>query len=178
MKRLFFLTSMFVLLMQGVLPADDLFQLFWRGTYYVNNSSGHIVAVSFSEQNIVNKIARDNGLNPADLVFVYRPRKQDAAVVRKDGAFVANIVHMEYTFTDVDNPSRSVTVRHALLFDDSHQDALGSFMGLELRTFNSSGALTGDRLVGTVIYAKSELSAAFSAHVTTGSRIIDRTNAP
>jgi hypothetical protein len=178
MKRLFILTSILVLVMQGTLRADELFQLFWRGTYYTTNASGHIIAISFSEQNIVSKVARDNGLNPADLVFVYRPRKQDTAVVRKDGAFVADIVHMEYTFTDVENPNRSVTVRHALLFDNSHQDALGSFMGLELRTFNSSGGLTGDRLVGTVIYGKPELPAAFSAHVTTGPRIIDRTNTP
>ncbi|HZR19614.1 MAG TPA: hypothetical protein VFE51_20180 [Verrucomicrobiae bacterium] len=158
--------------------ADDLFRLFWRGTYYTKNSTGHIVAVSFSESAIVNQVAQSAGMDPSQLVFVYRPNKRDAAVVQNNGAFVASVFQMQDTFTDVTNPSGSVTVRHALLTDQSHDTALGSFFGLELRTLNSSGGLVGDSLTGTVLYSKSDLGAVFSAQVSTGGRLVDTTNAP
>src|SRR6266436_1619405 len=82
------------------LRADDLFQLSWHGTYYAKDSSGHIVAVRFTEQDLVNQVAQNNGLDPSQLVFVYRPNKRDTAVVRSNGAFVATVFEMQFTFTD------------------------------------------------------------------------------
>ena len=158
--------------------ADDLFQLFWRGTYYAKNSTGHIVAVGFSEQDLVNQVAQSTGMDPSQLVLVYRPQKRDVAVVQNNGAFVTSVMQMQNTYTDVNNPSGSVTVRHALLTDQSHSDPLGSFFGLEVRTLNSGGGLVSDSLVGTVLYSKSDLGAVYSAKVTTGGRIADTTNAP
>jgi hypothetical protein len=158
--------------------ADDLFQLFWRGTYYTKNSTGHIVAVGFSEQTVINQVAQSTGINPGNLVFVYRPNKRDVAVVQSNGALVASIVQMQATYTDVVNPSGNVVVRHALLNDQTHSVALGSFFGLELRTFNSSGALVNDSLIGTVLYSKSEVPGVFGAQVSTGARVVDTTNAP
>jgi len=158
--------------------ADDLFQLFWRGTYYTTNSTGHIIAVGFSEQDFVNQVAQNNGLDASQLLFVYRPRKRDAAVVRSNGAFVAEVFQMQVTFTDVDNPSNTVTVRHALLFDQTHQAAVGSFFGLELGPHNASGGLVSDNLIGTVLYSNPDLNAVLGAHVSTGARIVDMTNAP
>jgi hypothetical protein len=160
------------------LHADDLFQLFWRGTYYTTNSTGHIVAFRFSEQDVINKIAQRTGLDAGNLVFVYRPRKRDAAVVQNNGAPVASIVQMRDTFTDVVNPNGTVVVRHALLTDQSHDLPIGSFLGLELRTLNSTGGLVNDNLVGTVLYSKSEIPGVFGAQVSTGNRIVDRTNSP
>jgi hypothetical protein len=156
--------------------ADDLFQLFWRGTYYAKNDTGHIVARQFTEQEFVNKVAQDNGLDPSSLVFVYRADKRDTAVVRaSDGAFIADVIQMEFTFTDIDNPTGAVTVRHALLFDEYHQDALGSFFGVEVRTRTAGGALSNDSLTGTAIYSKSDSGTVYSVRLSTGRRIVDKT---
>lgn len=158
--------------------ADDLFQLFWRGYVYTKNSSGHIVAVSFTEQDFVNKVAQDNGLDPTKLIFVYRPDRRDTVVVQQDGAFVADVIQMEYTWTDIVNPSGSAIVRHALLFDEAHQAALGSFFGLETLSRDANGNLVNDSLVGTVMYSMPDLDTVYVAHVSTGSRVVDLSGAP
>jgi hypothetical protein len=158
--------------------ADDLFQLFWRGTYYTTNSTGHIVALQFTEKDFVNKVAQDNGLDPSNLIFVYRPNKRDTVVVRSNGAFVADVIQMEFTFTDVNNPTGSVTVRQALLFDEAHQDALGSWMGLELRSFNAQGGLSNDVLTGWMQYSMPEINAVFGGQAFTGKRVVDQSGAP
>src|SRR6185369_6978686 len=102
--------------------ADDLFQIFWHGTYYKNDATGHIIAINFSEREFVNKVAADNHLDPNDLVFVYRPNRHDTAVVfASNGAFVADVIQMEYNYTDVVNPTGKVIVRHALLYDEAHE---------------------------------------------------------
>jgi hypothetical protein len=159
--------------------ADDLFQLFWRGTFYTKNETGHIVAVSFTEQDFVNKVAQDNGLNASSLVFVYRPDRHDTVVVRaSDGRFIADVIQMEYAYTDVVNPTGSVIVRHALLFDEYHQAALGSFFGLEQCTRNSSGGVTADSLTGTVLYSKPDVGIVYGARIWTGQRVVDKTGTP
>ncbi len=158
--------------------ADDLFQMFWRGTYYKNDSTGHIRAITITEQDFVNKVAQDNNLNPANLVFVYRPRKHDTVVVQSNGKFVADVIQMEYNYTDVVNPAGKVVVRHALLFDEYHQAALGSFFGLEVRSVNGNGGFDSEQLVGTVLYSKPDEDTVFGASVSTGARIVDQTNAP
>jgi hypothetical protein len=152
--------------------------MFWRGTYYTKNASGRIIAVPFTEQDFVNQAARDNGIDPATCVFVYRPDKRDTAVVRLNGAFVADVIQMEYVFTDVDNPSGSVTVRQALLFDEAHQNALGSWMGIEVRTLNSFGALVNDSLSGWMQYSIPENTAVYGGQAWTGRRVVDTTNRP
>jgi len=83
---------------------------------------------------------------------------------------------MEYTFTDVVNPTGAVIVRHALLFDEYHQAALGSFFGIELATRDSSGALLNDSLSGTVIYSKPDIGVVYGGRIFTGKRIVDRTS--
>ena len=159
--------------------ADDLFQLFWRGTVYTKNASGHIIALSFTEQDFINKVAQDNGLDPSRLFFVYRPDKRDTVVVRANGAFVADVIQMEYQFTDVANPNGTAVVRQALLFDEAHgSNALGSFFGLETVTRNANGSIANDSLVGTVFYSKPELGRVYSAKVVTGKRIVDTSGAP
>ncbi|HLH53822.1 MAG TPA: hypothetical protein VKY92_09425 [Verrucomicrobiae bacterium] len=158
--------------------ADDLFQLYWRTTYYTTNSTGHIVAVTFTENDFVNQVAQSTGMDASQLVLVYRPRKRDVAVVQANGAFVASVVQMQSTYTDVVNPTGSVIVRHALLTDASHSTPLGSFFGLELPTLNSSGALLNDSFLGTVLYSKPESNTVFGGQISTGGRINDTTNAP
>ena len=159
--------------------ADDLFQLYWRGTYYTKNDSGHIIAVDFTEQDFVNKVAQDNGLDPSTLVFVYRPNRRDTVVVRAStGQFIADVIQMEYTWTDIVNPTGAVIVRHALLFDEYHQAALGSFFGLELVNRDSNGNLVDDSLQGTVLYSKPDFGIVYGAKIWTGGRIVDTTGTP
>ena len=173
------LISALLLATQLASQADDLFQLFWRGTYYTKNSTGHIVAVPFTEQDFVNKVAADNGLDPSTLVFVYRPDRRDTVVVRAStGAFIADVIQMEYTWTDVVNPTGAVIVRHALLFDEYHQDALGSFFGLELSSRDANGNLINDTLSGTVLYSKPDFGIVYGAKIWTGQRIVDHTGTP
>lgn len=159
-------------------PADDLFQLSWQGTSYLQNPSGHIVAVTFTEQDLVRQVAQRTGISPSQLVLVYRPRKRDAVVVHTSGAFVATVFQMEFSFVDVENPNNSVVVRKAMLSFPADSTVSGSFLGLEQRTLASTGAFMTENLTGTAQYSKTDPNTVFSAHVSTGSRVIDTTNAP
>jgi hypothetical protein len=173
------LLPILILMMASASQADDLFRLFWRGTYYTKNDTGHIVAVQLTEQDFVNKVAQDNGLDPNTLVFVYRPDRRDTVVVRAStGQFVADVIQMEYTWTDVVNPSGAVIVRHALLFDEYHQAALGSFFGLELSSRDGNGNLINDTLTGTVLYSKPDVGIVYGARIWTGDRVVDTTGTP
>jgi hypothetical protein len=181
MKKYWKLGSILILIFGTTwnVSADDLFRLFWRGTYYTKNGSGRIVAVHFTEQDFVNKVAQDNGLDPSTLVFVYRPDRRDTVVVRAaNGQFIADVIQMEYTWTDVVNPTGAVTVRHALLFDEYHQAALGSFFGLELASRDGSGNLVNDTLNGTVLYSKPDVGVVYGATIWTGARVADTTGTP
>ena len=154
--------------------ADDLFQLFWRVNVYQKGSGGRIVATRLTEQDLVNVVAQNNGLNPADLVFVYRPNKHDTAVVRRaNGQFVADVIQMELNYTDILNPTGQIIVRHALLYDEAHQVPLGSFFGVENRQVNSAGGIANDSLYGTVMYSKPDLGQEFAGQISTGGRIND-----
>src|ERR1700704_2808513 len=78
------------------------FRLSWRGTLYTTNALGTMIARSFSDRDFVQKAAMDNGLDPRGLVFVYRAAKHDTAVVSlANGGFVADVLQMEYDFTEV-----------------------------------------------------------------------------
>src|SRR5258706_6193350 len=106
------------------LNADNLFRLTWRGKVYTSGPGG-VVVRSFTEKELVQKVATDNGLDANTLVFVYRPDKHDTAVVRiADGAFVADVIQMEDQYTEVRNATATQTVRQALLYDESHTNAL------------------------------------------------------
>jgi hypothetical protein len=71
-KRYLALGAALLFFQDITLHADDLFQVFWRGTYYVRNSSSHVIAVSFTERTLVQQMAQNAGLDPSQLVLVYR----------------------------------------------------------------------------------------------------------
>src|SRR5579862_8168501 len=71
------------------LKADDWFAMNWSGTMYILDSSGRLVAKSYSAKNAVATIAANNGLNPNDLVLVYRPAAYDTAVVFRNATAMA-----------------------------------------------------------------------------------------
>jgi hypothetical protein len=122
--------------------------------------------------------AQNTGLDPSQLILVYRPQKRDAAVVRNNGAFVATVFQMQSTFTDINNPNNSITVRQALLSNPANENISGSFFGLEQRTLNATGQLSSDSLTGMAVYSNSDGNLVYSAHVSTGARVTDMTNAP
>jgi hypothetical protein len=156
----------------GLCRADDLFKMTWRGTVYYIGNNGQVVAKSFSEKNFVSQIAIDNGLDPKSLVFVYRPDKHDTAVVRaSDGAFVSDVIQMEYDYTDVGNTNGSKVVRQAFLFTEASSDAMGSAFGTETMKHDGDGNLTGDSFHGTFNYTMT--NAVFSGSFSTGGRVKD-----
>ena len=107
------------------------------------------------------------------------PNRRDTVVVRAStGQFVADVIQMEYTWTDIVNPTGAVIVRHALLFDEYHQAALGSFFGLELVGRDGNGNLVNDSLQGTVLYSKPDVGVVYGAKIWTGGRINDTTGTP
>lgn len=166
-----------------MVKADDLFQMFWRGTFWVTDANGNLFRGSFTEQSFVNKVARQNGLNPANLVFVYRPDKRDTAVVQKNGAFVADVIQIGLIdtntgFFDLPNSAGTQIIRQALLFDENHSDAIGSIVGSESPVRNSSGALVTTSFGGAFQFAFPESHAIYYGSFSTGQRIVDTTNAP
>src|SRR5438067_392295 len=77
--------------------AQEVFQyaISWRGTAHYDDGTGRIVTKSYSDKDAVKAIADDNGLNPKDLILVYRPDAFDTAVVNKNtGEGVADYLQM------------------------------------------------------------------------------------
>jgi len=156
------------------LQADDLFKLSWRGTAYTTDGNGNVVAKTATEKDFIQKVATDNGLDPKSLVFVYRADKHDTAVVdASTGAFVADVIQMEYNFTDVSNSDQSKTVRQAFLYDEAHSSALGSAFGTETAKRDSNGNLTSYSFRGTFQYSIPENDAVYSGSFSTGARVKD-----
>lgn len=163
-----------LLVTQLCAQADDLFQMTWRGTAYTTGSRGQIVAQPFSEQTFVKKVAIDNGLDPRGLVFVYRPLKHDTAVVRRsDGAFISDVIQMEYSYTDISNTNQTATVRQAFLFDENHSSAIGSAFGSERATRNKNGDLVGFNFHGSFQYSLPDQNTVYSGSFNTGARVRD-----
>ena len=154
--------------------ADDLYQMAWRGKVFTTGANGQIVAGTISEQDFIRKAATDNGLDPRGLAFVYRPNKHDTAVVRlSDGGFVADVIQMEYSYTDVSNPDQTATIRQAFLSDEAHSGAIGSACGAERLRRNANGDLIAYSFNGTFQYALPDSKAVYTGSFATGRRIRD-----
>src|ERR1700733_10617608 len=57
------------------------FLMSWNATGYTVNAKGQIIATNLTQQKLIDKVAADNSINPADCEFVYRVEKRDTAVV-------------------------------------------------------------------------------------------------
>jgi len=154
--------------------ADDLFQLSWRGMAYSTGPNGQVITKPVSERDFIQKVATDNGLDPRTLVFVYRPDKHDTAVVMaSNGAFVADVIQMEYNYTEVANSTDTQIVRQAFLYDEAHSSALGSAFGTERAKRDANGNLLSDSFHGTFQYSIPETGVVYSGSFTSGRRIKD-----
>src|SRR3954468_22572590 len=101
MKKIVAITSALLVMQTLTVKAEDLFHLMWRGSAITKDSNGRIVAYPLSELQFVAKIAADTGQSPNQLMFVYRPNKHDTVVVNTVTGWFADILQMEYQFTDV-----------------------------------------------------------------------------
>jgi hypothetical protein len=169
MKHRLALITAFGLLIPGM-NADN-FRLSWHGiAYSTDPATGRVVARSFTEKQFVQKIAQDNGLDARTLVFVYRPEQHDTVVMRTvDDGWFADIIQMEYQYTDVSSADQTRTVRQAFLFDEYHSGALGSAFGTATARRNADGVLTSFSFRGTFQYAIDGV--VYSGSFSTGARV-------
>ncbi len=148
------------------------FLMSWIATGYTTNAKGKIIATNLTAKTLINKVAYDNGIDPKDCDFVYRVEKRDTAVVLKsNGAFIADVYQMEYTFEDVTNEAGTVNYCESLLNDEYHTNATGSTFGLEEKTFNREGYLVGYTYHGTFHCAFPEDNVVFTGSFATGARV-------
>lgn len=151
------------------------FLMAWNAVGYTTNARGNIIATNVTARTLINKVAYDNGLNPNQLVFVYRVEKRDTAVVLKStGAFVADVYQMEYTFQDVTNPAGTVNYAESLLNDEYHDNAIGSTFGIEEKRYNKAGYLTGYSYHGSFHAAFPEDNVVFTGTFSTGARVVEK----
>jgi len=144
----------------------------WQGTEFMTGANGKIVSRHFTQNDFVEEVAANNGLNPKSLEFVYRADKRDTVVVNKsDGTFVADVIQLQYTFTDVSNAPGTTIETFSVLNDEGHVNAIGSAFGTQTTHFNKSGAVTSFSYHGTMQYAFPETNAVFSGSFSTGRRV-------
>jgi len=149
------------------------FLMNWHATGYTTNSRGQIVATNINQQTLINKVAADNGLNPKDLVFIYRVEKRDTAVAWKtNGVFVADVYQMEYTYQDITNATGTTDFIESLLNDEYHTNAIGSTFGVETRSYNREGYINSYNYHGTFHCAFPEDNVVFSGSFSTGPRLL------
>lgn len=167
------LTIAAMLISASALQADDLFRLTWHGKAYTSGPGG-VVVKNVTEKDFIAKVATDNGLDAATLAFVYRADKHDTAVVRlSDGAFVADVIQMEYNYTEATNSTDTQTVRQALLYDEDHTIALGSALGTEKVKRDASGNIVKYSFRGTFQYSIPETDTVYSGTFVAGKRVND-----
>src|SRR5687768_12671368 len=97
------------LLQPLVANARELYTLSWRGTKYRATADGRIVALPYSQKDIIAKAALDNGIaDVRSLAFVYVADDHDAEVVfAATGEHVQDIFQFEYNFVEVPNSDGS-----------------------------------------------------------------------
>ncbi len=162
----------------GALQAQDQYLLSWRGTGYTRNAAGNISTFRVSEKDLVKKVATDNGLDPNQLALVYRVEARDTAVVWKTtGGFVADVIQLQYSYTDVPNANNTSVVREAQLNDEAHSNAIGSAFGTEKSRRDASGNLLTYSFKGNFQYAIPEDGTVYSGTFTTGKALKDKTQA-
>jgi len=139
------------LIQPWALQARDMFQISWRGTIHYYDNNGRAFAKSFSERDIVLKLAQDAGVDPRDYVLVYRPDALDTAVVSKSTGEAIDYLQLP----DVSNPSwmnevtsGTSTVRQAFLFDEN-SSPIGSIYGIERQKRDAENNIISDSFHGT-----------------------------
>ena len=155
--------------------ARDIYLMSWKGTRYVTNPAGKVVAQHYSEKDIIAKCASDNGISDVrSLAYVYVANELNTEVVfAATGQTVCEIFQLENSFTAVPSVDGNETVRQAFVFNEAHGQALGSAFGVEHLKRDSNGDLTSYSYKGTFQFAVPEDGAVYSGTFTTGKRLKD-----
>ncbi len=155
-----------------VVKATDMFRMTWRGTAYTTGANGQVTARPFSERDFIQKVASDNGISSSALAFVYRPLSHDTVVVRMSDGWWADVIQMEYNYTDVSNSNQTKVIRQTFLYNDEQGSTpLGSAFGMETAKYASDGSLISDSFHGTFNYSIDGV--VYSGTFTTGARVKD-----
>ena len=154
----------------------DQFLLTWNATGYTYNSRGQLVATNNTARTFIDKVAADNGLNPADLAFVYRVENLDTVVVDKNtGDFVADVYQMEENYTDITNLQNTAMVAQSPLTVEIDTEGdlgvIGSIFGIQQYKYNAAGELTTFYYHGSFQYSFPGQNVVFAGTFVTGARV-------
>jgi hypothetical protein len=160
------------LLQPLVSNAREVYALSWRGTKYRATADGRIVAVPYSQKDIIAKAALDNGIaDVRSLAFVYVADDHDAEVVfAATGEHVQDIFQFEYSFVEVDSSDGATAVRQAFIFNEAYDSAIGSAFGIE-RSRRTNGERIGLSYKGNFQFSFPDRGEVYSGTFTTGKRI-------
>ena len=154
--------------------ARELYAMSWKGTVYKSNGS-RVVAMRYTEKDIIAKVAADNGISDVrSLAFVYVADEQDTEVVfASTGEYVADIFQLEINFVEVpSSPDASaVRVRQAFIFNEAHDQALGSAFGIQHNRYNAAGDRVSVSYKGNFQFSIPEDGAVYSGTFSTGKRL-------
>ena len=145
----------------------------WRGTVYRSNGAGRIVALRYSEKDIIAKVAADNGITDVrSLAFVYVADEQDTEVVfAATGEYVADVFQFEYNFVEVPSADHLQAVRQSFIFNETHDQALGSVFGIERSRLGANGERIALSYKGSFQFSIPDEGAVYSGTFLTGKRI-------
>ena len=127
--------------------AEEFFVISWSGTQYYANDAGRVVAKGYSSRDVINRVANNIGVNPSDLLLVYRPLRFDIAVIMKNDP-TTSFDYLQIpdptpsAMTDVSNAAGTQTIRHAFIFDERHGTSgssgtpIGSIFATESQRWN------------------------------------------
>ena len=163
-----------------VSKADDLFAISWRGTIHSATATR-----SYTDKDVVTTIGENNGLDPKELILVYRPNAFDTAVVNKNtGAVIADFVQLPDitrvgTTWVTDVTVNGQTVRQAFVFDE-HSNPIGSIYGTERQKRDTNNVITSESYHGTFQFSIPDDShllpqGVYSGSFGTGRRVKDTT---
>lgn len=156
--------------------ATDQFLLTWNAAGYTYNDKGQLVVTNNSAKTFIDKVAADNGLNPATLAFVYRVENLDTVVVDKTtGVFIADVYQMENNYTDITNLQNTVLVAQSPLTVEIDTEGdlgnIGSIFGIQEYKYNAAGDLVTFSYHGSFQYTLPGQSVVFSGTFSTGARV-------
>ena len=159
----------------NVCHARDIYACSWKGTKYVANASGKVVAQHYSERDIIAKCASDNGIaDVRSLAYVYVANELNTEVVfAATGATVCEVFQLENSYTAVPSMDGKETIRQSFVFNEAHSQALGSAFGIEHAKRDANGDLTSYSYKGTFQFSILEDGAVYSGTFTTGKRLKD-----
>jgi hypothetical protein len=167
-----------VLGLGSIAAAQDTHQYYlsWNAVGYTYNAKGQSVVTNENAETFIKKVANDNGLNPADLAFVYRVENLDTVVVFKsNGQFVADIYQMETTFTDITNLANTVSYVQSMLTTEIDTEGdlgnIGGIFGIQEHIYDKNGDLVGFSYHGSFNYTPLGENAAFTGTFSTGARV-------